>query len=163
MSLAVSVSTVEEAVAAGYKVCAHPVLRDEILAAWPDGDFYFSQRGTDFWGMLDDYDEGLCQVLVIGWEDTHMDSEFIGALCKRDLVYTDSAIAEIPMGFPIRSDLAPSFSYWIYDGWKNHDLSIEKAKEDFVIDLNAGCSIKLSSGDATGASTHAQIASLIFF
>ena len=73
-------------------------------------------------------------MLVIGYEDTSMDMEFLEKICDRNLVYTSSIVAEIPVGkkdrvgflfsfcsalpilreaFPIRSSLASGFSYWM--------------------------------------------------
>jgi len=165
-TLSESITTMKGAVSAGYEICAHPALEDELYSAWPRGNFYFHQEGKDFRGMLDDYDAGKCKVLVIGWEDTSVDEEFLSRLCDRDLAYTDSIVAEIPVGFPIRSDLARGFSYWIYEGPKQQDVSIKRSKEDYFRkngDLIKTCDIHLSYGDTVGnAYVPIEIKNMVF-
>lgn len=42
-----AVTTMEAAVAAGYKVCAHPALKGELEAAWPEARFVFHQDAKE--------------------------------------------------------------------------------------------------------------------
>lgn len=108
------VRTMGAAVAAGYTICAHPALKTELEVAWPEAKFYFHQDANEFPGVLDDYlAGGNCQAMAIGYEDTAMDITFLDRLCREDLVYTDSMVVEIPIAFPIRSDLTSGFSYWM--------------------------------------------------
>jgi len=148
------VKTMGEAVAKGVTICAHPALKAELQVTWPDAKFYFHESGREFPGLLDDYDAGKCRFMAVGYEDTSMDTTFLNKLCERGLVYTDSLIVEVPVAFPIRSSLASGFSYWIYQGERYHDVSLQSAKDQFSQDI--GCNVHYSGEDTEG-SDHDQI------
>ena len=40
-------TTMEGVVAAGYKICAHPAVKAELDAAWPDANFYYHEKGRE--------------------------------------------------------------------------------------------------------------------
>jgi hypothetical protein len=124
--------SMEGAVASNMIICAHPALRSELQIAWPKANFYFTESGNKYPGVLKDYSSGRCDVLAIGWEDISMDLTFREQICEMNLVFTDSLIIEIPVAFPVRSDLASWFSYWMYQGEKFHDLSISTEKEIYT-------------------------------
>ena len=42
-----------------------------------------------------DYDDGKCEALIIGLEDTSMDTAFLNKMCEKDLVFTESLAAEV--------------------------------------------------------------------
>ena len=90
-----SVLTMSQAVRAGTRICAHPAVREELELKWTDADFYFHSKGNEFNGVLQDYDDGKCEALIIGLEDTSMDTAFLDKMCERDLIYTDSLAAEV--------------------------------------------------------------------
>ena len=92
------VTTIEGVIAANYKICAHPAVKGELESRWPDARFVFHEEGREFPGLLDDWDAKKCEVLALGMEDTSMDKNFLEEICKRELVYTASVIAEIPVG-----------------------------------------------------------------
>lgn len=145
-------TTMDAVITSGYTICAHPVMKQELQNAWPTANFYFTETGRDFHGMLEDFDANKCKVLVVSWEDTSMDSTFTAKLCERDLVFTQSVIIDMPMAFPINSRLISSFSYWMYEAAKYHEVSIPNAKAKFS--EGESCNIHLSQQDAT---TGAQI------
>lgn len=138
-----SVKTMDGAIQAGFTICAHPALKAEFEVAWPDAKFYFHQEAREFPGVLEDYDDGKCNVMAIGLEDTSMDQIFLEKLCSRNLVYTTSLVAETPIAFPIRSDLAAGLSYWMYQGERYNTASIQTAKDAFPQDTS--CEVHLSS------------------
>ena len=90
-----TVKTIDGAIAAGYRICAHPALSEEYQQAYPEADFYFHEDGREFLGVLDDYVAGKCKVLAIGYEDTSMDPGFLKEMCANDLVYSDSVLTEV--------------------------------------------------------------------
>lgn len=90
------------------------------------------QDGNEFRGILNDYDEGKCEAMIVGWEDTASDIDLLNMFCERNLAFTGSAIAEIPMAFPIRSQLAPGFSYHLYNAQKYHDISSTTVAQDYL-------------------------------
>ena len=47
LSTTESVNTMNGAVAAGMKICAHPALKAELEVAWPDAKFYFNEQAMD--------------------------------------------------------------------------------------------------------------------
>ena len=83
-----SVTSMEAAVALKLSICAHPAIEQELRDAWPDGNFYFHQEGNEFRGILQDYDEGKCSVMVVGWEDTVADTELLNMYCERNIAFT---------------------------------------------------------------------------
>ncbi|KAL7540473.1 hypothetical protein ACHAXR_010132, partial [Thalassiosira sp. AJA248-18] len=143
------VKTMDEAVAKGYTICAHPAVKAELQVAWPDAKFYFHEDGNEFPGILDDFDANKCSAMAVGYEDTSMDEVYLTKLCERNLVYTDSIIAEIPIAFPIRSKLASGFSYWMYEGERRHDVSLQIAKDAFPQDID--CRVHFSREDTEGS------------
>ena len=68
-NLTTSINTIETAVREGLHICAHPVIKTELMEAWPEAQFHFTEEGTEVMGMIADYENGKCQVLAIGWED----------------------------------------------------------------------------------------------
>lgn len=125
-----SVLTMTQAVRTGTRICAHPAIREELELQWTDANFYFHSKGNEFNGVLQDYDDGKCGVLIIGLEDTSMDTTFLNKMCEKDLVFTESLAAETPVAFPIRADLASGFSYWMIQG-EREGWSIQSSKDLF--------------------------------
>ena len=100
------IGTMEEVVDAGLQVCAHPALREEYKIAWPTANFVFNESGDeDFYGLIEDYDNGRCDVIAIGSVETLADMDLLNMFCTRDLVMTDSLVLENPIAYPIRADL----------------------------------------------------------
>ena len=122
--------------------------------AFPEADFYFHKAGKEFPGMLEDYDEGKCQVMAVGYEDTSLNADFLNGLCKRNLVYTDSLVIEIPVAFPIKSEFVAGFSHWMYTGDRMGDASLQTSKDLFYADIS--CSVEFSDGETEG-SEYAEI------
>lgn len=154
-----SVTTVNEAIRKGYTLCAHPVVENELRSQLPNAKFFFHENGKEFIGMLKDYDDKKCEALVIGWEDTSTDIDFLSMLCERSLVFTDSVLAEISMGFPIRPSLSAGFSYWMYYGQKFEDINIPNLKEKYspAEALDSQCVIQLSELSLQSADEYAMI------
>ena len=136
-----SVRSIDQAISAGYRICAHPAMKVEFQMSYPAANFYFHEDGNEFAGVMDDYLAGKCQVLAIGYEDTSMDINFLERMCTNDLVYTASVIAEIPMAFPIRQGISSGFSYWIYKG-ERLGVSLQASKKEFPTE--ARCDVHLS-------------------
>ncbi|KAL9181674.1 hypothetical protein ACHAXT_012017 [Thalassiosira profunda] len=144
------VGTIEESIALGYKICAHPALQSDLELAHPNANFIFNQEGRELYGLLEDYDAGLCEVMAVGKMDSLGDLNLMALFCDRKLVYTDSLVIENPVGFPIRSDLASGFSYWIYQGEKYSDVTVETLEEAYNLEYNREprCNVLLSEQDA---------------
>lgn len=88
------VSTVEGAIGKGYKICAHKVLETELRNAHPTANWVFSESGNEFYGILDDYDAGNCEVIAFGEVDTRNDIDLMNMFCRRNLTFTKSAFLE---------------------------------------------------------------------
>mmetsp|Transcript_41160 Transcript_41160/g.86336 ORF Transcript_41160/g.86336 Transcript_41160/m.86336 type:complete len:622 (-) Transcript_41160:278-2143(-) len=136
------INTMEGAVAAGVTICAHPAVKVELEIAWPDAKFYFDQG--DFHAMLEYVDQGICPFMAVGHEDTVMDSVYLAKLCERDLVYSDSVVAEIPLAFPIRADLASGFSYWMHKGERS-GVTLQTSKDEYTQEKT--CDVHFSKVD----------------
>lgn len=99
------VGTVAGVIKEGKKICAHPVLKDEMKIKWPDASFVFHASAREFRGVVEDYDAGKCDVLAVGREDTMLDGQLMEMFCQRDLVFTDSIFLETPIAFAVRPEL----------------------------------------------------------
>lgn len=103
--------------------------------AWPNANFYYHPDGLDFNGVIDDYINGKCEVLAIGYETTSLDSYFLERLCDENLVFTTSVIIEVPVALPCREDLSSGLSYWIREGGDN-GITLQKIKEKYKPSLS---------------------------
>lgn len=136
-----AVKSIDQAVASGYRICAHPALKKEYQIAYPNANFYFHEDGNEFAGVMDDYLAGKCQVLAIGYEDTSMDTSFLESMCTNELVYTTSVVAEVPMAFPLRQGINSGVSYWMYQG-ERLGVTLQTSKDEFPTQV--GCDVHLS-------------------
>eukprot|EP00956_Cyclotella_meneghiniana_P023232 scaffold44786_cov61-Cyclotella_meneghiniana.AAC.8 len=141
------------AVKARYTVCALPVLKEDLELEWPDAKFYYNLDDKGFFGMLDDYTAGKCDVLAVGYEDTILSEDFLEEMCENNLVYTSSVVVEVPIAFPIRQDLSSGFSYWVREA-KRNGIDLEAAKEKYQ--PSASCEIQLEDVEM-GGDEYAQI------
>jgi len=148
-SISGSVSTIEGAIANGWKICAHIATKTDLEKKWNYDEFVFSEAGKEFHGIMDDYEAGKCVALAVGWEDTSMDRSFLKRICNQGLAYTDSVVIETPIAFPIRSQLAAGFSYWMMHAERESGMSLQTAKDDYVNNEMGGqfdgCELKLDS------------------
>ena len=99
---------------------------------------------------MNDYDAGKCKLLAIGYEDTSSDKSFLDRLCERELVYTESVVAEIPMAFPLRQGISSGFSYWMYQGERS-GVTLEASKSEFPVVAN--CDVHLDTDVTEGSET----------
>jgi hypothetical protein len=158
------IKSMEGAVASGWTICAHPAIESELQIAWPKANFYFTESGKEFLGMLEDYSLGRCDVMAVGWEDTSMDLAFREQICDMNLVFTDSLIIEIPIAFPVRPELASGFSYWMYQGERLHGLSISTEKETYMKDYGwESCNVKISEEVDEPSDDYAKITVRMMF
>jgi len=153
------VQSMDRAVAAGKIICAHPAVENELQIAWPKANFYFHQGGKEFIGMIEDYDRGLCDFLAVGWEDTSMNLKFTEMICDRNLAYTESLIIEMPVAFPVRSELASGFSYWMIQAQRLHGLSIPIEKKRYAEESSwiDSCDVQLSAEVNESSDDYAEI------
>eukprot|EP00956_Cyclotella_meneghiniana_P005409 scaffold6804_cov57-Cyclotella_meneghiniana.AAC.12 len=108
-----SVSTMKEAIAAGYTICAHPAVKSDLEIAWPNANFYYHNEGFEVQGIINDY----------------------------LAVYTDSMAVQVRIAMPIRSELVQGFSYWMRTGEKlglTYDIVAEKFKPTIKCNVNNG-------------------------
>eukprot|EP00580_Thalassiosira_gravida_P005994 CAMPEP_0201655548 /NCGR_PEP_ID=MMETSP0493-20130528/46064_1 /ASSEMBLY_ACC=CAM_ASM_000838 /TAXON_ID=420259 /ORGANISM="Thalassiosira gravida, Strain GMp14c1" /LENGTH=670 /DNA_ID=CAMNT_0048132137 /DNA_START=1151 /DNA_END=3160 /DNA_ORIENTATION=- len=153
------VSTIEDVIARQMNICAHPVLADDIKLTHPKANFVFNQEGKELYGLVDDYDAKKCEVMAVGKMDSLGDLKLIDLFCARDLVFTDSLVMENPVGFPIRSDLASGFSYWMYQGEKYHDIDVQILREEYNEEFQRqpSCNVLLSEQSSDENSEYAKI------
>merc|ERR1712194_868173 len=83
------------------------------------------------------------------------DGKFRKALCKRQLLYTESLITETPIAFPARASIAAGLSYWAMEAKKlGRDLQMAKDKPEFS---NADeCNVQFSRETSRGHSNHSD-------
>mmetsp|Transcript_1544 Transcript_1544/g.3190 ORF Transcript_1544/g.3190 Transcript_1544/m.3190 type:complete len:753 (+) Transcript_1544:97-2355(+) len=141
------VATMEGAVKSNLKICGHPALAGELTSKWPDARFVFSESEGEFYGVLEDYKAGKCDVLAVGREDTMIDLELLNLFCDEGLVYTNSLVMENPIAFPVRPDLASGLSYWILQGDKYHGVSLKNSVDRYTAEnkFQPKCNVELSA------------------
>ena len=67
----IEVKSVEGVIVEGLTSYAPLAFKHELTMTWLIANFYFRLNG--FHRMIDYYDLGRCEVLVVSWEDTSMD------------------------------------------------------------------------------------------
>ena len=154
--LEVDISSMKQVIDRNIPICGHSALEEEIRLNWPTGRWVFP---GDFYPMFEAYDNGECEVLALGIEDTKMDRGIQAKMCEYGLVYTDSLIAENPIAFPIKPQLASAFSYWMYLGEKSYDISLERSKETFKEEnqIKTKCEVELSKIDTGEVDDFARV------
>jgi len=137
----------ESVVAKKMRICAHPALQEDLELAHPDATFVFNLNGKELFGLVEDYKAGSCEVLAVGKMDSLGDMNLMDLFCKEELVYTESLVIENPVGFPIRSDLASGFSYWMYQAEKYHRVSVKTSEEAYKAESKRQptCDVMLSA------------------
>jgi len=121
--------------------------------------------------MIKDYDLGLCDFLAVSWEDTSMNLKFTEMICDRNLAFTESLIIEMPVAFPVRSELASGFSYWMIQAQRLHGLSIPIEKKRYLeesawigsCDVQLSAEVNESSDDYAAITSGMMLFPLIFF
>jgi hypothetical protein len=180
------VRTMEKAVALGYTICALPQLKTgiqpsslsfylyifishplliccllELEMIWKDALFYYHRDNQSHQGMIKDYLAGACNFLSVGYEDTAMDTDVLEELCDKNLVFTDSAILDIPIALPCRGDLVNGLSYWIKRSTVG-GITLQASKKKF--EQSVKCDVYLSDEDdlATVSSCKAMLLSVMY-
>ena len=142
-----TVKTIDGAISAGYRICAHPVLNKEMRQAYPEANFYFHEDGNDFPGIMDDYLAGRCEVMA------YSESASLELMCANEVVFTDSVLHEIPIAFPMRQGIASGFNYWMFQAEKE-GVTLQASKDEFPTQID--CDVYLSEeieGDEMDAIT----------
>jgi len=88
-----------------------------------------------------------------------MNLKFREMVCDRNLAVTESVIMEIPVAFPVRSELASGFSYWMLQAERFHDLSIPIEKKRYTEESEwiGSCDIQLSAEANESSDDYAEI------
>ena len=108
----VNVANMADVIANGLKVCVHRTLKDELQNKWPRANFVFSDtKSSSYYGLVDDYKAGKCDVLAMGQVFAKSDFEFMDTICETGLVLTDSEVIVNPVGFPIQPELGMQSSF----------------------------------------------------
>lgn len=105
---------------------------------------YFS-----YYGLIDDWDAGLCDFIAMGESDASANIELMDMFCDRELFFAPNIIIENLVAFPIRSNLASSLSYWIYEAEKYHGITVESMRQEYDEDNNRfpRCKVSFSAED----------------
>jgi len=102
------------------RICAHPVLREDLEISYPNADFYFNDEpGSDLYlGMVESYKNGKCDVMAISTLDAYNRLDLMGSLCELDIVVTNILLTETPIAFPIDKSLLAGMSHMMVEGEK---------------------------------------------
>lgn len=73
----------------------------------PDANFVFTGN-VGYYGMIDDFNNGNCDMLAMGREESTTNLDLLNKLCDSNLVFTDGLILENAIAFPIRTELGKS-------------------------------------------------------
>lgn len=143
-----SVTSIDGAIAREWTICAHRILSRKLPRTWPAAKFFFTERG-DHHALIDEYTAGNCNALAISWEGTSVDRSFLDKLCEKNLVYTDSLFLEVPIGFPIRKDLAAGFSHWMLKADEIDNINLQTTKNQYIREngILRSCQVQFSAED----------------
>ena len=144
-----SVGSMQLVVERNIPICGHRALKEEFQLDYPKANWLFPSEfssGGGYMSMLEAYARGDCKVLTFGREETGMNVNVLKRMCELDLVYTDILVHENPIAFPIKKELASSFSYWMYAAETLHDMDFKSKKQEFIDnnDINPQCEVELS-------------------
>lgn len=102
------------------RICAHPVLKEDLKKLHPNANFYFYDApGIDsYQSMVDSFAAGKCDVVAASTIDVFNNADRISSFCDKNLVVSNIVVTEIPIAFPIDKDLAAGMSHWMAEGEK---------------------------------------------
>lgn len=143
------IGNMEQVVANNKSVCALPALKTELEVAYPNANFVFSQSGKSYYGLVEDWDAGLCDFIAMGQSDASANMELLDMFCERKLYFAQSLIIENLVAFPIRPELAPGVSYWVYQAEKYHGITVESMRQQYDQENNRNprCQVSFSEKD----------------
>lgn len=147
--------TIEEAIKGNYKICALTGNRGELEVAWPAANFIWNESGKSYVGLVEDYDNGLCDVLIYGFANI----DLMNMLCERDLVFTDSLVIENPVAFPVKTEYQAGLSYWMYQAEKTKGITVESLKKEYdrTSQVQPDCVVNLSQAAVEESDEFAQV------
>ena len=147
--------TIEEAIEGNYRICALTGNKGELEVAWPNANFIWNQSGKSYVGLVEDYDNELCDVLIYGFANL----DLMNMLCERDLVFTDSLVIENPVAFPVRTEYQSGLSYWMYQAEKTKGMTVESLKEEYdrTSPVQPDCVVNLSQAAVEESDEFAQV------
>eukprot|EP00546_Thalassionema_frauenfeldii_P018775 CAMPEP_0178897260 /NCGR_PEP_ID=MMETSP0786-20121207/1644_1 /TAXON_ID=186022 /ORGANISM="Thalassionema frauenfeldii, Strain CCMP 1798" /LENGTH=361 /DNA_ID=CAMNT_0020567783 /DNA_START=592 /DNA_END=1677 /DNA_ORIENTATION=- len=130
----------DDAIAKGITICcAWTPLEDQLSRKWPNAKIIYP---TDY---MEAYDRGNCSAIIQGEPEVLDSNSEMTKFCERNLVKAGPVpLLEIPVAFPICSDLAAGMSHWI--------LEAEKKGISYTTFLEANqieekCSFEIESED----------------
>ena len=147
--------TIEEAIEGNYRICALTGNKGELEVAWPNANFIWNQSGKSYVGLVEDYDNELCDVLIYGFANL----DLMNMLCERDLVFTDSLVIENPIAFPVKTEYQSGLSYWMYQAEKTKGMTVESLKEEYdrTSPVQPDCVVNLSQAAVEESDEFAQV------
>jgi len=147
-----TIESMEQAIGNNLRICAHAAIEVDLKAMWKGAQFVFNYDGTEYEGLFQMYDAGKCDILVMG-EDSRYDRNLVQHLCRRDLVFTQGKVIEIPMAFPIRNDYAAGMSHMFYKAEKELGFTLESILKVYEpVITNCNVDIHANIGDAEQSS-----------
>ena len=147
--------TIEEAIKGNYRICALTGNKEELEVAWPAANFIWNESGKSYVGLIEDYDNGMCDVLIYGFANL----DLMNMLCARDLVFTNSLVVENPVAFPVKTEYQAGLSYWMYQAEKTKGITVESLKEEYdrTSQVQPDCAVHLSQAAVEESDEFAQV------
>lgn len=107
-----TVSSVEEAIAANMVICASSPMRQDLETLYPSAKWLFVHSDMS---MFEAYDQGRCGALVQGSIDARALPHVAQMYCDRELVRVGHVIAKKPVAFPARKDIVAGISHFLQE------------------------------------------------
>jgi len=119
------VKDMQTAISRGYTICASSPLESEFRGIWPNANFVYLDGSKK---VLQAFDNGDCEGIIYPLPDLLGSHETMKFFCDKKLIMVGNPVLEIPVGFPVCSELAAGISYWISEA-KKQGISYESYDE----------------------------------
>ena len=136
------VATMAEAEEARMPICTLSAVQTELILMHPEASFIFCESFTD---MLERYDKGDCQALLMSWLDVRGVPPTAQEFCSRDLVSTGAPVFKQPVAFPANPDIVGGLSFYIAEA-ESRGITFDWYLEKVHIPCNLN--IELSDKDS---------------
>jgi len=133
-------------------ICAHIVLKSNLILAHPDAEWVFFEGNAmneyDIYNdMYEKIDNGKCVGLVAAVEDVLGDRKIMEPMCDRNLMYTSSIVLEMPVSLPACKEIVAGISYWMHEAKKKGILFETYQEKTFATPV---CTLSLRQNQIDG-------------
>ena len=123
-------SGLDDATAAGAKVCAHVMLEQSLSKRYPDTDWHFRYMDSAA-DVLDGITRDGCSAFVVSMRSMRTGKEVDAARCELGFVLSGTAVAELAVALPASPMVADVLSYWFKVAEATNGTSYQTVQERY--------------------------------